>query len=232
MKATKIIVASLLVIAAVAYAAKDPRVFCQGLEGFTKPADAAFTVTNINDVVFVDFGTSLGDKGQVQFTTANGNIFVKAAAGKAIAQKGGKVTGTINGVEAGFNGVALKLKGITVGTVVCAGLKSAQVANITGSVDAGNFAKGTAVKATTKVEGTFKGVFKSIQAGQFGEVDGVGITTPKKLNLKAKTTGGTITVTKGIVYKNKNVNVTEVDPNAAPAPEPTPEPAPEPTPGA
>ena len=207
MKATKIIVASLLVIAAIAYAAKTPQVFCEGLEGFSKPVVTPVVTVDETGCTIVDFGTQLGDKGQVQFTTANGNIFVKAAAGKAIAQKGGKVTGTINGVEAGFNGVALKLKGITVGTVVAAGLKSAQVANITGSVDAGNFAKGTAVKATTKVEGTFKGVFKSIQAGQFGEVEGTGITTPKKVAFKAKQAGGTIVVTPGLVYTSKNVNV-------------------------
>ncbi|MBO4553942.1 hypothetical protein J5754_05990 [bacterium] len=207
MKATKIIVASLLVIAAIAYAAKTPQVFCEGLEGFSKPVVTPVVTVDETGCTIVDFGTQLGDKGQVQFTTANGNIFVKAAAGKAIAQKGGKVTGTINGVEAGFNGVALKLKGITVGTVVAAGLKSAQVANITGSVDAGNFAKGTAVKATTKVEGTFKGVFKSIQAGQFGEVEGTGITTPKKVAFKAKQAGGTIVVTPGLVYTAKNVNV-------------------------
>lgn len=207
MKATKIIVASLLVIAAIAYAAKTPQVFCEGLEGFSKPVVTPVVTVDETGCTIVDFGTQLGDKGQVQFTTANGNIFVKAAAGKAIAQKGGKVTGTINGVETGFNGVALKLKGITVGTVVAAGLKSAQVANITGSVDAGNFAKGTAVKATTKVEGTFKGVFKSIQAGQFGEVEGTGITTPKKVAFKAKQAGGTIVVTPGLVYTAKNVNV-------------------------
>ena len=207
MKATKIIVASLLVIAAIAYAAKTPQVFCEGLEGFSKPEVTPVVTVDETGATIVDFGTSLGDKGQVQFTTANGNIVVKAAAGKAIAQKGGKVTGTINGVETGFNGVALKLKGITVGTVVAAGLKSAQVANITGSVDAGNFAKGTAVKATTKVEGTFKGVFKSIQAGQFGEVEGTGITTPKKVAFKAKQAGGTIVVTPGLVYTSKNVNV-------------------------
>ena len=207
MKATKIIVASLLVIAAIAYAAKTPQVFCEGLEGFSKPEVTPVVTVDETGATIVDFGTQLGDKGQVQFTTANGNIVVKAAAGKAIAQKGGKVTGTINGVEAGFNGVALKLKGITVGTVVAAGLKSAQVANITGSVDAGNFAKGTAVKATTKVEGTFKGVFKSIQAGQFGEVEGTGITTPKKVAFKAKQAGGTIVVTPGLVYTAKNVNV-------------------------
>lgn len=207
MKATKIIIASLLVIAAIAYAAKTPQVFCEGLEGFSKPVVTPVVTVDETGCTIVDFGTQLGDKGQVQFTTANGNIFVKAAAGKAIAQKGGKVTGTINGVEAGFNGVALKLKGITVGTVVAAGLKSAQVANITGSVDAGNFAKGTAVKATTKVEGTFKGVFKSIQAGQFGEVEGTGITTPKKVAFKAKQAGGTIVVTPGLVYTAKNVNV-------------------------
>ena len=208
MKATKLIVASLLVIAAIAYAAKTPQVFCEGLEGFSKP-EVTPTVETIDGVTYVDFGTQLGEKGQVQFTTANGNIVVKAAAGKAIAQKGGKVTGTINGVEAGFNGVALKLKGITVGTVVCAGLKSAQVANITGSCDAGSFSKGTAVKATTKVDGTFKGVFKSIQAGQFGEVDGTGITTPKKVAFKAKQAGGKITVAPGLVYTSKNVNVEE-----------------------
>lgn len=207
MKATKIIVASLLVIAAIAYAAKTPQVFCEGLEGFSKPVVTPVVTVDETGCTIVDFGTQLGDKGQVQFTTANGNIFVKAAAGKAIAQKGGKVTGTINGVEAGFNGVALKLKGITVGTVVAAGLKSAQVANITGSVDAGNFAKGSALKATTKVEGTVKGVFKSIQAGQFGEVEGTGITTPKKVAFKAKQAGGTIVVTPGLVYTAKNVNV-------------------------
>ncbi|MBO7447261.1 hypothetical protein J6U78_02930 [bacterium] len=207
MKATKIIVASLLVIAAIAYAAKTPQVFCEGLEGFSKPVVTPEVTVDETGCTIVDFGTQLGDKGQVQFTTANGNIFVKAAAGKAIAQKGGKVTGTINGVEAGFNGVALKLKGITVGTVVAAGLKSAQVANITGSVDAGNFAKGSALKATTKVEGTVKGVFKSIQAGQFGEVEGTGITTPKKVAFKAKQAGGTIVVTPGLVYTAKNVNV-------------------------
>ena len=207
MKATKIIVASLLVIAAIAYAAKTPQVFCEGLEGFSKPEVTPVVTVDETGCTIVDFGTQLGDKGQVQFTTANGNIFVKAAAGKAIAQKGGKVTGTINGVESGFNGVALKLKGITVGTVVAAGLKSAQVANITGSVDAGNFAKGTALKATTKVDGTVKGVFKSIQAGQFGEVDGTGITTPKKVAFKAKQAGGTIVVTPGLVYTSKNVNV-------------------------
>ena len=207
MKATTLIVASLLVIAAIAYAAKTPQVFCEGLEGFSKPEVTPVVTVDETGCTIVDFGTSLGDKGQVQFTTANGNIFVKAAAGKAIAQKGGKVTGTINGVESGFNGVALKLKGITVGTVVAAGLKSAQVANITGSVDAGNFAKGTALKATTKVDGTVKGVFKSIQAGQFGEVDGTGITTPKKVAFKAKQAGGTIVVTPGLVYTSKNVNV-------------------------
>ena len=207
MKATKLIVASLLVIAAIAYAAKTPQVFCEGLEGFSKPVVTPEVTVDETGCTIVDFGTQLGDKGQVQFTTANGNIFVKAAAGKAIAQKGGKVTGTINGVEAGFNGVALKLKGITVGTVVAAGLKSAQVANITGSVDAGNFAKGSALKATTKVEGTVKGVFKSIQAGQFGEVEGTGITTPKKVAFKAKQAGGTIVVTPGLVYTAKNVNV-------------------------
>ena len=207
MKATKIIVASLLVIAAIAYAAKTPQVFCEGLEGFSKPVVTPVVTVDETGCTIVDFGTQLGDKGQVQFTTANGNIFVKAAAGKAIAQKGGKVTGTINGVEAGFNGVALKLKGITVGTVVAAGLKSAQVANITGSVNAGNFAKGTALKATTKVEGEISGVFKSIQAGQFGEVWGTGITTPKKVAFKAKQAGGTIVVTPGLVYTAKNVNV-------------------------
>ena len=207
MKATKIIIASLLVIAAIAYAAKTPQVFCEGLEGFSKPVVTPVVTVDETGCTIVDFGTQLGDKGQVQFTTANGNIFVKAAAGKAIAQKGGKVTGTINGVEAGFNGVALKLKGITVGTVVAAGLKSAQVANITGSVNAGNFAKGTALKATTKVEGEISGVFKSIQAGQFGEVWGTGITTPKKVAFKAKQAGGTIVVTPGLVYTAKNVNV-------------------------
>ena len=206
MKATKIIVASILFIAAIAYPAKTPQVFCEGLEGFSKPVVTPEVTVDETGCTIVDFGTQLGDKGQVQFTTANGNIFVKAAAGKAIAQKGGKVTGTINGVEAGFNGVALKLKGITVGTVVAAGLKSAQVANITGSVDAGNFAKGSALKATTKVEGTVKGVFKSIQAGQFGEVEGTGITTPKKVAFKAKQAGGTIVVTPGLVYTAKNVN--------------------------
>ena len=207
MKATKIIVASLLVIAAIAYAAKTPQVFCEGLEGFSKPVVTPVVTVDETGCTIVDFGTQLGDKGQVQFTTCNGNIFVKADAGKAIAQKGGKVTGTINGVAAGFNGVALKLKGITVGTVVAAGLKSAQVANITGSVDAGNFAKGTALKATTKVEGEISGNFKSIQAGQFGEVWGTGIKTPKKVAFKAKQAGGTIVVTPGLVYTAKNVNV-------------------------
>lgn len=216
MKATKIIIASLLVIAAVAYAAKTPQVFCPGLEGFSKPVVTP-AVTNINDVTFVDFGDQLGPKGKVQFTTANGNIVVLANTGKSIAQKGGKVSGTINAVQTGFNGVALKLKGVTVGTVVAAGLKSAQVANITGSVDAGNFVKGTALKATTKIEGTVAGVFKSIQCGQFGEVDGLGITTPKKVNFKAKQAGGNITVKTGLVYKNKNVNVIPVDPNPTPA---------------
>ncbi|MBR4465086.1 hypothetical protein IKS38_00740 [bacterium] len=206
MKATKIIIASLLVIAAIAYAAKTPQVFCEGLEGFSKPVVTP-AVTNINDVTYVDFGTQLGPKGQVQFTMANGNIVVMAEAGKAIAQKGGKVSGTLNGVVSGFNGVALKLKGITVGTVVAAGLKSAQVANINGSVDAGNFAKGTALKAVGKVEGTVAGNFKSIQCSQFGEVEGTGIKTPKKVAFKAKQAGGTIVVTPGLVYTAKNVNV-------------------------
>lgn len=208
MKATKIIVASLLVIAAIAYAAKTPQVFCEGLEGFSKPAVTPIvTFDEETGTTFVDFGTQLGDKGQVQFTMANGNIVVKADTGKAIAQKGGKVSGVINGVYSGFNGVALKLKGITVGTVVCAGLKSAQVANISGSVQAGVFAKGTALKAVGKIEGEVAGNFKSIQCGQFGEVEGTGITTPKKVAFKAKQAGGTIMVTPGLVYTAKNVNV-------------------------
>lgn len=230
MKATKIIIASLLVIAAVAYAKKEPVKFLPGqLEGFTKPADAKYTVvTNEVGVIEVDFADSLGEKGQVQFTIANGeNIYIKAAKGKAIAQKGGKVAGTIGTVESGFNGVALKLKGITVGTVVAtgAGLKSAQVANITGGVDAGNFGKGTALKAAKgKVDGYLKGSFKSVQANEFGkDVDGLGITTPKKVNFKAKVAGGQITVSKDLEgkFKSKNVNIVTVDPN--PTPEPTPE---------
>ena len=208
MKATKIIVASLLVIAAIAYAAKTPQVFCEGLEGFSKPVvTPEVTFDEETGTTYVDFGTQLGPKGQVQFTMANGNIVVKADAGKAIAQKGGKVSGTLNGVVSGFNGVALKLKGITVGTVIGAGVKSAQVANITGSFDAGAFAKGTALKATTKVEGDVTGIFKSIQCAQFGEVNGLGITTPKKVAFKAKQAGGTIVVTPGLVYTAKNVNV-------------------------
>lgn len=208
MKATKIVIASLLVIAAIAYAAKTPQVFCEGLEGFSKPVvTPEVTVDELTGTTYVNFGTQLGPKGQVQFTMANGNIVVMAEAGKAIAQKGGKVSGTLNGVVSGFNGVALKLKGITVGTVVAAGLKSAQVANINGSVDAGNFAKGTALKAVGKVEGTVAGNFKSIQCSQFGEVEGTGIKTPKKVAFKAKQAGGTIMVTPGLVYTAKNVNV-------------------------
>ena len=208
MKATKIIVASLLVIAAIAYAAKTPQVFCEGLEGFSKPVvTPVVTFDEETGTTYVDFGTQLGEKGQVQFTMANGNIVVKADTGKAIAQKGGKVSGTINGVYSGYNGVALKLKGITVGTVVCAGLKSAQVANVNGTVEAGAFAKGTALKAVGKVEGEVAGNFKSIQCSQFGEVEGTGSTTPKKVAFKAKQAGGTIMVTPGLVYTAKNVNV-------------------------
>ena len=208
MKATKIIIASLLVIAAIAYAAKTPQVFCEGLEGFSKPVVTPIvTFDEETGTTYVDFGTQLGEKGQVQFTMANGNIVVKADTGKAIAQKGGKVSGTINGVYSGFNGVALKLKGITVGTVVAAGLKSAQVQNLSGSLEAGVFAKGTAFKAVGKIEGEVAGNFKSIQCSQFGEVEGTGITTPKKVAFKAKQAGGTIMVTPGLVYTAKNVNV-------------------------
>lgn len=224
MKATKIIIASLLVIAAVAYAKKEPVKFLPGqLEGFTKPADAKYTVvTNEVGVIEVDFADSLGEKGQVQFTMANGeNIYIKAAKGKAIAQKGGKVAGTIGTVESGFNGVALKLKGITVGTVVATGVKSAQVANITGGVDAGNYGKGTALKAAKgKVDGYLKGSFKSVQANEFGkDVDGLGITTPKKVNFKAKVDGGQIKVSKDLEgkYKAKHVSIVPVDPNPTPA---------------
>ena len=207
MKATKIIIASLLVIAAVAYAAKVPVKFCEGLEGFCKPDTATPVVTTEGEYTIVDFGTQLGEKGQVQFTTVNGEkIIVKAQTGKAIAQKGGKVVGKLDTVDAGDN-VALKLKGISLGTVAAKSLKSAQVAEIYGGLAAGNFAKGSAVKVIGKIDGTASGSLKSLQAGSFGTVDGLGITTPKKFTVKSKS-GGTIYLSNDMNGKTKAKGVT------------------------
>lgn len=241
MKATKIIVASLLVIAAIAYAAKTPDFSFDNFEGYTKPAgvvpvksiltntyiNVETGVTNYEFITYYDFTDKLTDKGNVKFTKADGEIVIKASKGKMIAQKGGKVTGTINGVESGFNGVALKMKGITVGTVVGTAIKSAQVAGVTGTFRAGTLDKGTALKAFGSVEGTLAGNFKSIQAASFNEVDGLGIRVPKKLTIKAKSnTGKTFTMDKtfeGVVkVKPKDFKITFVDPNATPEPEPTP----------
>lgn len=223
MKATKIIIASLLVISAIAYAAKPLDFAFPGLQGYTKPAgiqpevsyitNSFDEVTGVADVTTVyDFGNKLGPKGQVQFTEANNaKACVKVSSGKAVAQKGGKVVGELGTVETGFNGVALKLKGIAVGTVVSVGLKSAQVKKVSSELRAGDFDKGTAFKAVETIEGTIGGKFKSIQANQFvGDIDGTAIRTFKKVVFKAKQAGGTITVSPNLVYKNKNVNVVPV----------------------
>ena len=208
MKAFKLTVAILLAVAAIAYAAKVPTVFCEGLEGFAKPAVTP-EVTVIDDVYYVDFGEQLGPKGSLQFTVVDGeNIVLSVGAVKAISQKGGKVFGTLDTIISTDTDLQLKLKGITVGTVIAAGVKNAQVAAVTGGVAAGNFAKGAAIKVVGIFGGELSGIVKSVACASFDDTDATEVTTPKKLALKAKANlGGVVTLPAGIVYTAKNVTV-------------------------
>ena len=209
MKVFKITVTILLAAAALAYAAKIPVVFCEGLEGFAKPPVVP-DIYESEGVTYVDFGEKLGPKGKLQFTKVQAtNICLEVGQVKAIAQKGGKVIGAIDSIVSTDPDLLLKLKGITVGTVIASGVKKAQVGALLSELAAGTFAAGTAVKATTSVAGELTGIYKNIACGWFdGEVDASEITTPKKVNLKAKVNqGGIVYLPAGIVYKAKNVQV-------------------------
>jgi len=201
MKYVKVIACLAMVLAALVYAGTWSDF---GINVKTKAAYDVNQVTNNAGIWLVATGGT--DASKIQFlggTAAGTHILldkVGAVSAKGITDVGTIAVGTLsgapaNGSLAGFfavyqpaggpKGVAFKLKGVTIGTVLAGTLKGVSAASI-GNV-AGNSSKGSGIGAVT----TVGGLFGAPGNQKYGYIGTPGIPTKVK-GLKCKGTAGNV----------------------------------------
>ena len=164
MKTLKIIVCLSIVVAAIVYAAKTPTDFSADVAGFLK-TKATVAVTETNGWLIFK---GMDAKSQLQLTKADNNANILLDNGKMVKQKGGKVTGALGSilvgtsasdmatptdvVYAGNDKFSIKLKGISVGTVIASSMKMVFVNGLNGTLAGGN-AKGLKVMTELDLAG-------------------------------------------------------------------------------
>ncbi len=237
MKTLKIIVCLTIVIAAIVYAKKVPTDFSSDLAGFLKTKSATASFVNTNGWVIFK---GLDAKSQIQLTKADNNANILVNDAKMIKVKG-KFTGSLGSVivgtsasdmktptdvvYAGNSKFSIKLKGISVGTIIAKDMKAA-FANDLSSAFAGSNAKGISLMTELDIAGAsatnravigiagVPTVLKAVKSKK-GKIENVDATlaTPAKVGKtkwKAKVAGsGNVTVAKlddwAAAKKNKNV---------------------------
>ena len=201
-KVLNIVICLSIVIAAVVYAADKIPISAAGLTAELKTSTGA-TVSETNGFVVIQ---GAGPKDSLTITAANmpnGGIIMNDA--KIIKQKGkffGYIDSIVMATEAasildpsvvigtlsGNSKLSIKLKGITVGTVLAKDMKLVLVDNITGAI-AGNNAKGVKIMTSLSIEGSatedvLVGAYDIIPTGSSVEVNVPVATTIKSVKAK------------------------------------------------
>ena len=242
-----------IVIAAVVYAADKIPISMAGLTAELKTSVGA-TVSETNGFVLL---SGMGDKDSLTITGVDNVKGIVMDGGKMIKQKG-KINGYIDNIIfateapsitdptlivatlAGNEKLSIKLKGISVGTVLAKQMKLVLVDSLSGAI-AGNNAKGVKIMTSLDIAGdaterVLVGAYdiiptgssvevnvpvattiKSIKAkkGMIGYVDAVNATPakPGKTKWSAKVAGaGDVEVASLADWSTKNKNVTLVQP--------------------
>jgi len=188
-----------IVIAAVVYAADKIPISMAGLTAELKTSVGA-TVSETNGFVLL---SGMGDKDSLTITGVDNVKGIVMDGGKMIKQKG-KINGYIDNIIfateapsitdptlivatlAGNEKLSIKLKGISVGTVLAKQMKLVLVDNLSGAI-AGNNAKGVKIMTTTDIVGDAGGTTDRLLVGAYDYSGDLEIKVDTKLHsVKAK----------------------------------------------
>lgn len=221
MKNIFLTIAVLLFLATSAQAKKTLIEFCPGVEGYISNPNALYLVERTaitNEEWEIDYNTCItilntSSKDTVTFTKIDPDdscyLSIQCGSLKSLVYKG-KKSAYISDISIYSENLTVKLPKVSIDSLFCNSLKTAQVGSVWGVYQDTDYEKGSVLKATDFVSGEIYGCYKSITSGDFGYVEGFSITTPKTLVLKSKTPGGLFLLNPNVQYKAKNVNITNV----------------------
>ncbi len=205
-----------IVIAAVVYAADKIPISMAGLTAELKTSVGA-TVSETNGFVLL---SGMGDKDSLTITGVDNVKGIVMDGGKMIKQKG-KINGYIDNIIfateapsitdptlivatlAGNEKLSIKLKGISVGTVLAKQMKLVLVDSLSGAI-AGNNAKGVKIMTTTDIAGD---VTERLLVGAYDYNVGAG-----EMNIPVATTIKSIKAKKGVISYVDALNATPAKP--------------------
>ncbi len=205
-----------IVIAAVVYAADKIPISMAGLTAELKTSVGA-TVSETNGFVLL---SGMGDKDSLTITGVDNVKGIVMDGGKMIKQKG-KINGYIDNIIfateapsitdptlivatlAGNEKLSIKLKGISVGTVLAKQMKLVLVDSLSGAI-AGNNAKGVKIMTTTDIAGD---VTERLLVGAYDYNVGAG-----EMNIPVATKIKSIKAKKGVISYVDALNATPAKP--------------------